>query len=294
MDGHKGRTNIANKLVKDRTKKNLPNQSATVNQNLSQNSSSAQVNLITPMHKNTVQVMVNSTKTNALCDTGASISCVSKPFLNKALPSLSVLKPSPIKSIVGVGGEQHSVAGMFDLKINFDGLSVDFSFHVVESLHHTLILGIDFMEFHKVKLDIANKTMSIHSLHDTKVFSLLTNTGYARTSAPINLEPKCEVNLGIKISRCQNGDQVLIEPVPWLSKFQTQGAKCLVSVKKGKAVMRIMNPTEKVIALKGNQIIGMVTRLESSNIFAFSDDNLHVPKENSDPSKNMHNSSTEI
>jgi hypothetical protein len=42
------------------------------------------INLTAPLHKNTVQVRVLSAKTQALVDTGAGVSIVSKSFLHKA------------------------------------------------------------------------------------------------------------------------------------------------------------------------------------------------------------------
>ena len=231
----------------------------------SSKSNSAQVNFTTVMHKNTVQVSINACKTNALCDTGASISCISKAFLQKSCGEVD-LHASHIRSIVGVGGEQHCVDGMVNLTLSFSGLRVSFPFHVVNNLHHTIILGVDFMERHNVKLDIANKTMS---LHDTMICSLQCSTGYARTCAPVYIDPNCEVDIGVKVSRCQNGDQVLIEPVPGLEKYQIKCAKCVVKVRKGCAVIRILNPTDKVLTLKGNQIVGVVTPLVSNQVFAF-------------------------
>ena len=98
------------------------------------------------MHKNMVQISINCRKTNALCDTGASISYCNKAFRQKMLQSESGIKPANIQTVVGVGGEQHSVSGKVDLDISFNGLTVSFAFHVIKNLHHSLILGIDFME----------------------------------------------------------------------------------------------------------------------------------------------------
>ena len=141
MDGHK-----ADKTVSYRKIEKSKSQSSQIHNNVKQTYSKASVNLIAPMHKNMVQISINGRKTNALCDTGASISCCNKAFLQKMLRSESGIKPTNIQTVVGVGGEQHSVSGKVDLDISFNGLTVSFAFHVIENLLHSLILGIDFME----------------------------------------------------------------------------------------------------------------------------------------------------
>ena len=68
------------------------------------------------MTKNTVNISVNNRKTNALCDTGASVSCISKLFFEKAFPiNKPSINPCHIQSIVGVGGTHHSVLGAIEI-----------------------------------------------------------------------------------------------------------------------------------------------------------------------------------
>ena len=55
------------------------------------------------------------------------------------------LHASHIRSTVGVNGEQHCVVGMVNLTLSFDGLRVSFPFHVVNSLHHTIITNFLFI-----------------------------------------------------------------------------------------------------------------------------------------------------
>ena len=139
----------------------------------------------------------------------APILWINKTFLQKSCVKVD-LHASHIRSTVGVDGEQHCVVGMVNLTLSFGWLRVSFPFHVVNSLHHTIILGVGFMEQHNVHLDIANKTMS---LHDTMICTLQFSSCYTRTCAPVYIDPHCEVDIGANVSHCQNGDQVLIEPI---------------------------------------------------------------------------------
>ena len=239
------------------------------------------------MQKNTAQVSINGRKTNALCDTGASISCANKAFITKVLQTEANISPSHIKTVVGVGGEQHSVSGKIDLDICFSGVTVSYSFHVIENLHHSLILGLDFMEAFKVKIDVGNKTMSIL---DAQVCMLSTNAGYARISNPVTIPPLSEADINIKISRCTN-EEVLVEPVAWLQKLNVQGAKCVVTVRKGKAIMRILNPSDKAVHLPGNKVIGIVTPLVQASVFTLSP---HIPHDTPTADSSTASNSNEI
>lgn len=92
------------------------------------------------------------------------------------------ISPSHIQTVVGVGGEQHSVSCKIDLDICCSSVTVSYSFHVIENQYHSIILGLDFMEAFKVKIDVGSETMSIL---DAQVCSLSTNAGYARISNPV-------------------------------------------------------------------------------------------------------------
>ena len=222
------------------------------------------------MTKNTVNVSVNDSKTSALCDTGASVSCISKQFFEKAFPvSQPNINPCHIKSIVGVGGTHHTVLGVIPIDVKFGTLGLTYPFYVIEDLHHSIILGHDFMETHSVTLDIRGKKMIIQD--HVKVCNLQTNTGYARTVTPVTLPANSESDIQVKIARVNTDQQVLLEPLARLANENIMGAKCLVKVNKGKAVIRLINPNEKEIRLKGNKVLAVVSQVEQTNVFALND-----------------------
>ena len=131
------------------------------------------------MIKNTVSVSVNCNKTNALCDTGANMSCVSKSFLDKAFThNKPKFIPSIYTSIKGVGGTIHPVSGSVSLEVKFKTVSLVHDFLVVEDLHHSLILGHDFLDKYMCIVDIPAKKLRIA---DIVVCSIRTDRGYART-----------------------------------------------------------------------------------------------------------------
>ena len=55
--------------------------------------------------------------------------------------------------MVCVGGENPDESGTVTPTLNFGGLNVDHTFHVKDDLHHSIILGLDFMEKYRVNID---------------------------------------------------------------------------------------------------------------------------------------------
>ena len=219
------------------------------------------------MSKNTVSVTINGKKTNALCDTGASISCMSKTFFNKAFNDENAkCTKSNISTIVGVGGTHHAVQGETNVDICFGSLTLNAKFYVIEDLHHSIILGIDFMEEHRVTLDIAAKKFIIEG--SAKVCTITTDAGVARTVRSTAIDPQSEVTVPVKVSRVKSGTEVLLEPLSSLSYKNIIGAKSLVVVRNHKAVMRVLNPTNKTVYLKSNKSLANVVLIEPASVLS--------------------------
>lgn len=70
------------------------------------------------MVKNTVDVSINQKRTNALVDTGASITVISAVFLNKTSYANAILLKPEYHFVNGVGGSLN-VLGKLDLPITF-------------------------------------------------------------------------------------------------------------------------------------------------------------------------------
>ena len=271
--GNSSQRNTVNNSQHDRAK--TPNE----------NSSFVHVgaNFTAYMTKNMVNVSINGIKSNALCDTGATVSCISKQFFEKAFSAQKPnINPCQIKSIIGVGGTHHPVLGAVQVDVKFGTLALAYSFYVIEDLHHSVILGHDFMEAHHVKLDIRGKKMTIQD--NIKVCSLRTNTGYARTIKPATLPANSEIDIQVKIARVTTNDEVLLEPLSKLTNINIMGAKCLVKVNKGRSVMRLVNPTDKDIHLRGNRVLAVVSQVDQAKIFTLNECKSDTPQ-STEPNK---------
>ena len=260
MSGHKG------KIAKgfSESEKSQSNQADPASSQ-SMQTDPVSVNLVAPFHKNTILVSVGGRKTQALVDTGASISCVSTSFLNKTSFQNSKLSKCNLQEIVGVGGEKHKIIGQIEIPLLLSGAKIAYQFYVLDTLHHSLILGMDFLKFHKVTIDL--EAGRVHIKDKTLCAALIkTKAGLARVDKLTTIPPGCEVEIPVKVSKRQNHETVLLEPVSYLGTIGLGGAKCLVKVLKGKALFRVLNPTNKDVELPVNRVIASVCDIDNKHI----------------------------
>ena len=98
---------------------------------------------------------------NALIDTGAEISLMREDVFNR-IPSENVFEHSPPTcSLWGVTGHQLEVSEKVVVKFRLGHSQVKHEVHVVKDMAKQMILGIDFLENHKVKLDFEKKTLAV-------------------------------------------------------------------------------------------------------------------------------------
>ena len=100
-----------------------------------------------PLQDNKILAKVGQSKVKCLVDSGASVSCISRSFVESAFPK-GQLESSNVKCVRGVCGEQHQVLGQIELPVKIDGLIIYQNFLVFQRLHSSVILGLDFLHDH--------------------------------------------------------------------------------------------------------------------------------------------------
>ena len=123
------------------------------------------INFSTQMNSNLLYVSVHDVPTRCLVDTGAMISCISKSLLQRIQQTFKdgqgpVLRPVPFAHAYGVGGEVLDVQGSVILDIRIEDKILSHKFHVFDRIHHSMILGMDFLTEKKCKLDLSTFTLS--------------------------------------------------------------------------------------------------------------------------------------
>ena len=211
--------------------------------------------------KNTAKVSVNGITTQSLIDTGAEISCISQSFLAKVMIGKPILAHSSIYSIIGIGQQRLRVLGKINLPLKINDKCFNFEFHVIDSLPHSLIIGIDFLKTNKVTIDMSQNTMNI-SDENAKVCFIETKSGLARSIEKCVISAYTEAVLPVHVSRRIQGESVLLEPVDDLSKRSLIAPRCVITVDRGKSIFTVINPTNKPVKLPAYYVIAKVVDID--------------------------------
>ena len=125
---------------------------------------------------------------------------------------------------------------------------------------------MDFLKFHKVQIDLDKRTVYIQDKLVSACF-LKRKTGLARTGRKgVTIPAGSQMNIELKVSRRKAGEVVLLEPIPHLQSRQLAGAKCLVTVKRGRAPISLLNPTQSDIYIPGHIVVANVIDIDVENI----------------------------
>ena len=225
-------------------------------------------NLSSPIEKNLLKVTIRNNELTSLIDTGASISCVSFNTLDKIFGQFhqTKLKTSKIKAIRGVCGELHEVLGEAILQLNINGLKLLGTFVVCQRLHHSIILGLDFLKEHKTHTDLGSQTVSFHN---KAAVTALTHESDWNNSAimcySVVLKPRSHTKVHVRAENFLKSEAVLVVPNPSLTKkFGVLGAKCLSHMYGNYTVGVVFNPLTKPVTLKKGTKRGRVEEIDST------------------------------
>lgn len=230
------------------------------------------INLATTLSQNKVEISVKSKRTNALLDTGASITVASASFINKTSLAGTPFQPATHPVIKGVTGAKLTVLGVLTIPISIGGVKFSHPVHIIQDLHYPFILGLDFLNKHKARIDFNSQVLllpdensDVHNIH-----LLSASEGKARASSTVLIPKRSEMNIPVNISHIKNCTNVLLEPNPSLiTNMQLIAARCLVQVDKGKAYLRVMNPTHSDVQVYARSILASVIRIDEQDVFAF-------------------------
>ena len=177
------------------------------------------------------------------------------------------MQPSDIQEIAGVRGERHKILGVLEVPISISKAILTFRFFVLQALQHPVIMGIDFLDAHKVEIRLNKKLVFIEDklVHTAMVQS---HAGLARLYKPTTIPANSQMNVLVEVSHRKLGEQVLLEPSPSLNSRNLASAKCMVTIHKSKrtAIMSIINLTKKPVYLPHKLIVATVSDIDINEL----------------------------
>ena len=131
--------------------------------------------------------------TLGLIDTGASISCISPELLAKLnIGSDLVSLSNSVSSVKGANNRHLNILGDVTLCVQIMENQFIHSFSILEDLIVPILLGLDFLNEYKFKLDFANNKLSFG---DEEEISIINNSeskpqvNFAKLSTSVILPP---------------------------------------------------------------------------------------------------------
>lgn len=207
----------------------------------------------------------------SLIDTGAQISLISESVFNKIDSSLVLEKHKPEIILRGVTGHELKATKRVMMKFKIGTKILTHEFHVVKDLNKSIILGIDFLNSHKAKLDFSKRTLAIgkqivllkSKSELEKSACTIVHCKRKRTIAPMSV---AFIELGVK--KPTKGSYVLV-PLDNSPILRDQpGVMVPNTVVKGSnsITVPVINETGRKITLKAGIGFGILEPLDEADI----------------------------
>ena len=210
------------------------------------------------LFQNILRVTVGNTTVNGLIDTGASISVISCNFISKLKPSLVKYLQSDISKIYGVGNVAHDVTEKVQLSLRVGDQKLTQCFYILRQNQYDIILGMDFIRQHQVKMDFSFSDPEItiagqkHYLQPPQTRSML-----AKTLSAVTIMGYSAMDVPVKLSKSLKTQLMLLEPVSSLTRYAPGLSVADSLVSSQVTYCRIANTTDTPISLPDNCVVAI-------------------------------------
>ncbi|CAC5362970.1 unnamed protein product [Mytilus coruscus] len=220
-----------------------------------------------------INVRIGSSVIHTLVDTDATVSVIN----TKTYKSLLVDKSYPVDNsdLLGVRGVNDNfitVLGKVTLPVEIEKLTLFHDFYILDDVNMPLILGRDFMHDQKAQISFPKQILSLQngmtevSLSQDQDRDRTHNSD--RVLSNVTFQTRQRVIFPVEIDNFSENTSGVIEPNFSLAgKHNIMGARCLIQTHNNNSVFEILNPTNAVITLKQNTIVGNFIKIQDDKIF---------------------------
>ena len=195
---------------------------------------------------------MNGHNTRILCDSGAFCCCISSCFYNRIKTKPRIISSDIPYDLKAANNVPLDVLGSVELDVELGGIFIPVQFYVVRNLSQNCILGANFFEESKAKIDYYNKTLSVYE--DTVTVPLLNDIQIdkiLRTTTKLRIPPMSETIFNAKMN---TNEQItgITEALPLTVKRGLHVANVLLDNSNANMTCRILNSTRKTVYLPAN------------------------------------------
>ena len=181
---------------------------------------------------NLISVDICGKTVPTLVDTGVMISCMAQHVYELFGDSVPV-SVSQHSHVQGEGGNKIPVQGQSQFQFKIENQTFSHTFHVLETMSHSLILGEDFLQQNQATIDYAKMVLKFPMIR----VSFLEQTQppsksiLVRSSVKFQISSKSECLIQIKMRSLTVQQNGILEPIAALASRQSLiGARCLIDI----------------------------------------------------------------
>ena len=165
------------------------------------------------------------------------------------------------------------VLGVLEVPIELGQSSFLQEVHIIKDLHHSLIIGLDFIMANMLHIDFETNTLHAKTNTDIPlIHPIEVNAGLARADKQFTIPKRSETLIKVQLSRCKDGQSVYLNPLPSLTLSQQLimiAAKCLVTVHKRRAFIKVLNPTYSDVIVRNRQVLATIEEIYPDQVIPF-------------------------
>ena len=236
-----------------------------------------------------IKIKVNETTVvDAMIDTGACCSVITNKFRKYLDIPMKQHTTEQITTVGMANGENQKVLGTVELDITLANEPLPYEFIVLPHMNQEIILGSNFLKDFAGAVDYTSETVSFFNKGIVLNFVKEQEQGNANIMLldSCTLQPRSETLTNVYCKEQFTGTG-LIAPNSCSIKQTFSVARSLVCPKDGKAVCRILNPTNEPITLKKDRILATIQHIDNKDIQS-QDDSNHRPNVTEEEIEDLH------
>ncbi|HSN23845.1 MAG TPA: retropepsin-like aspartic protease, partial [Methylomicrobium sp.] len=217
------------------------------------------LNSLSALDNSHVYIKINNRKTQALIDTGCAHSCCSLSFARQLHASILPLEGGDPLYLFAATGQGVQTVGRVNLSLNFSGPLIPFTFLVLSELQPKILIGTNFLEYSKAKIDFEHNTIYLaENLVSLPFDKSSKEEAELFTIAAVTLPPLSETLIPLIIPRKFVGQTCLIEPIPTKQKINIGVARVVIHPHTQHTVCRVLNATHEPRVLRKRTCVAQV------------------------------------
>ena len=223
-----------------------------------------------------------------MVDTGACCSVITNKFRKYLDIPMKQHTTEQITTVSMANGENQKVLGTVELDITLANEPLPYEFIVLPHMNQEIILGSNFFKDFAGAVDYASQTVSFFNKGIVLNFVKDQEQGNATIMLldSCTLQPRSETLTNVYCKEPFTGTG-LIAPNSYSIKQTFSVARSLVCPENGRAVCRILNPTNEPITLNKDRILATIQHIDDKDIQSQEDSN-HRPDVTEEEIEDLH------